>query len=433
MTAVAEDEARSIHDLVRTFAAEKVAPRAAEIDQLSEFPWDLVEAMRAQDLFALAFPTDYGGTGTGAAVFLDAIAELGKVCATTALTLALQETGSLPIKLAGSPDQKDRFLPPLASGKWLCAYALTEPGAGSDAGNLKTVASRVEGGYLLNGTKRFISNAGVAGLYTVFACTDRDRSHRGISAFVVEATTPGLEVARLEEKMGLKGQPTGEIVLRDCYVPLENLLGDERSGFENASFASVYSPFWLMPERTITELMVLAMIAHLERASTSGYALKKFADESLGYLWAPSKTQLYTVLQRLEADRLLSARAVRQARRPDKVVYRITRAGRGLVSSWLDRDEEEDDPDRSIFMLKFFFGRQAAPEAMRRQLLAFRNAYAVRLAVYEELDAAKSSLQARDTHTHLALRYGIARARAAVVWADAAARELRALERAQPA
>jgi PadR family transcriptional regulator, regulatory protein AphA len=187
-----------------------------------------------------------------------------------------------------------------------------------------------------------------------------------------------------------------------------------------------------MTERTITELTVLAMLGHVRRREVSGYDLKKFADESLGYLWAPSKTQLYVVLRRLVGDGLIEARDVRQAHRPDKQLYRITTEGRTIVREWLERDEEEVDPDRSTFMLKFFFGRQAAPEAMRRQLDAFRDAYAQRLAVYEEIDrTAGNRSSTRDTHTRLALHYGIACARAAVTWADAAASELHRAQKAR--
>jgi DNA-binding PadR family transcriptional regulator len=186
-----------------------------------------------------------------------------------------------------------------------------------------------------------------------------------------------------------------------------------------------------MTERTITELTVLAMLGHLRRREVSGYDLKKFADDSLGYLWAPSKTQLYVVLRRLVADGLIEMRDVHQLHRPDKQLYRITPGGRAAVREWLERDEEETDPDRSTFMLKFFFGRQAAPEAMRRQLNAFRDAYAQRLAVYVEIDRTAGGRETRDSYTRLALHYGIARAQAAVVWADATASELRAAKRAR--
>ena len=185
-------EQREIRDLVRDLARERVAPRAAEIDKSAEFPWDMVELMREHDLLGLPFEEQYGGTGTGALMVLVAIEELSKVCATTGLILAVQELGSLGIKLAGTDEQKERWLPRLASGEWLPAYALTEPGSGSDSAAMRTEARREGDEYVLNGGKRFITNAGVAHLYVVFAKTDPEAGHAGISAFVVEADAPGL-------------------------------------------------------------------------------------------------------------------------------------------------------------------------------------------------------------------------------------------------
>jgi alkylation response protein AidB-like acyl-CoA dehydrogenase len=228
------DEQREIRDLVRTLARERVAPRAAEIDKSAEFPWDLVELFREHELFGLPYDEDYGGTGTGALMVLVAIEELAKVCATTALIMAVQELGSLALKLVGTDDQKQRWLPRLASGEWLCAYALTEPGSGSDSAAMRTDARRDGDVYVLNGSKRFITNAGVAQLYTVFAKTEPAAGHSGISAFVVEADAPGFEVGRIEPKMGIKGSTTGEIFFNDCRVPADNLLGEEGEGFKIA-------------------------------------------------------------------------------------------------------------------------------------------------------------------------------------------------------
>src|SRR5881394_2807876 len=226
------EEQREIRELVRTLARERVAPRAAEIDKSAEFPWDMVELLREHDLFGLPFDEEHGGTGTGALMVLVAIEELSKVCATSGLILAVQELGSLGLKLAGTDEQKARYLPRLASGEWLCAYALTESGSGSDSAAMRTTA-RLDGEeYVLNGSKRFITNAGVAHLYTVFAKTEPDQGHSGISAFLVEADTPGFEVARLEPKMGISGSTTGELVFEEARVPAENLLGDEREGFK---------------------------------------------------------------------------------------------------------------------------------------------------------------------------------------------------------
>jgi len=228
------DEQRELRDLVRTVARERIAPRAAEIDESHEFPWDVVELYRQNDLFGLFFDEEHGGLGTGTLLALIAIEEVSKVCATSGLILAVQELGSLGLKLAGTEEQKDLYLPRLASGEWLCAYALTESGSGSDSAAMRTSAERDGNGYVLNGSKRFITNAGVAGLYTVFAKTDRDGGHAGISAFLVEAETAGFEVARLEAKMGISGSTTGELTFDDCRVPAASLLGEEGEGFKLA-------------------------------------------------------------------------------------------------------------------------------------------------------------------------------------------------------
>ncbi len=228
------EEQREIRDLVRQLARERIAPRAAEIDESHEFPWDVVELFRENDLFGLFFGEEYGGLGTGTLLSLVAIEEVSKVCATSGLILAVQELGSLGLKLAGNESQKQRYLPRLASGEWLGAYALTESGSGSDSAAMRTTARREGDEYVLNGSKRFITNAGVAQLYTVFAKTNPDEGHAGISAFVVEADTPGFEVARVEPKMGIRGSTTGELVFDDARVPATNLLGEEGEGFKIA-------------------------------------------------------------------------------------------------------------------------------------------------------------------------------------------------------
>jgi alkylation response protein AidB-like acyl-CoA dehydrogenase len=228
------DEQRELRDLVRTLARERIAPRAAEIDESHEFPWDVVELFREQGLFGLLFDEEWGGTGTGTLLALVAIEEIAKVCATSSLILAVQELGSLGLKLEGTQEQKERYLPRLASGEWLVAYALTEAGSGSDSAAMRTTARRGGDDYVLSGGKRFITNAGVANLYTVFAKTDPGAGHAGISAFVVESDAPGFEVARLEPKMGIAGSTTGELVFEDCHVPAANLLGKEGEGFRIA-------------------------------------------------------------------------------------------------------------------------------------------------------------------------------------------------------
>jgi alkylation response protein AidB-like acyl-CoA dehydrogenase len=231
---VLTDEQRELRDLVRTLARERIAPRAAEIDESHEFPWDVVELFREQGVFGLFFGEEWGGTGTGTLLALVAIEEVAKVCATSSLILAVQELGSLGLKLEGTQEQRERYLPRLASGEWLAAYALTEAGSGSDSAAMRTTARRDGDEYVLSGGKRFITNAGVANLYTVFAKTDPDAGHAGISAFVVESDAPGFEVARLEPKMGIAGSTTGELVFADCRVAADNLLGEEGEGFRIA-------------------------------------------------------------------------------------------------------------------------------------------------------------------------------------------------------
>jgi alkylation response protein AidB-like acyl-CoA dehydrogenase len=228
------DEQREIRDLVRDLARERIAPRAAEIDKSAEFPWDVVELFRDNEIFGILFDEEYGGIGASALMTLVAIEEVSKVCATSGLIIAVQELGSLGLKLAGTDEQKQRYLPRLASGEWLAAYALTEPGSGSDSAAMRTSARRDDGEYVLNGGKRFITNAGVAQLYTVFAKTDPEAGHSGISAFVVEAESPGFEVGRIEPKMGIKGSTTGEVFFNDCRLPAANLLGEEGEGFKIA-------------------------------------------------------------------------------------------------------------------------------------------------------------------------------------------------------
>ncbi|HEU4450238.1 MAG TPA: acyl-CoA dehydrogenase family protein [Gaiellaceae bacterium] len=228
------DEQREIRDLIRTLARERIAPRAAEIDEKGEFPWDMVELLREHEILGLPFEERFGGTGTGTLMVLVAIEEISKVCATTGLILALQELGALAIKNDGTEAQKERWLPRLASGEWLPAYALTEPGSGSDSAAMRSEATRDGDGYVLNGSKRFITNAGVAALYVVFAKTDPGAGHKGISAFAVEADTPGFEVGRIEPKMGIKGSTTGEIFFDGCRVPAENRIGEEGGGFKVA-------------------------------------------------------------------------------------------------------------------------------------------------------------------------------------------------------
>jgi alkylation response protein AidB-like acyl-CoA dehydrogenase len=229
MAVAAEQEL--VVQAVRQLARERVAPRAAEIDATAEFPWDMVELLREHDIFGLPFAEEDGGTGTGALVLLQAVEELSKVDATVGLLLAVQELGSLAVKLVGTPEQRRRYLPRFASGEWLAAYALTEPESGSDSAAMRTQARRDGDGWVLDGTKRFITNAGVAQTYCVFAKTAPQEGVRGISAFMVEADDPGFRVGRMEHKMGIRGSTTGDLHLEGCRLGADRLLGVENEGF----------------------------------------------------------------------------------------------------------------------------------------------------------------------------------------------------------
>lgn len=222
---------QEIREHARGVARQFVAPRAHDIDANGEFPQDIREIFAEQSLFGLPFAEEHGGTGTGALALIIAIEEISKVCATSGLLIAVQELGSLPIKLAGTEAQKDQWLPKLASGEHLAAYGLTEPESGSDSAGMRTTA-RLEGGeWILDGGKRFITNAGVADVYVVFAKTEQGVGHKGISAFIVPKDAPGFSVGKYEKKMGIKGSTTGELFFDDCRIPAENILGEPGTGF----------------------------------------------------------------------------------------------------------------------------------------------------------------------------------------------------------
>ena len=230
---LSEDE-EILVNVIREIARERVAPRAAEIDHTAEFPRDMQELLAQQDILAMPFPIEYGGIGASKLAVVMAIEELSRYCATTGLMLAVQQLGSLPILLAGNEEQKQTYLPNLASGKWLAAYCLTEAGSGSDSAAMQTVAVRRGDTYVLNGSKRFITNGGLAQVNSVLALTDPKAGNRGISAFIVDKDFPGFSVGRVEEKMGIKGSQTAELIFNNCEVPAKNLLGEEGEGFKIA-------------------------------------------------------------------------------------------------------------------------------------------------------------------------------------------------------
>lgn len=222
-------------EVIRQMVAEKVVPRASEIDETGEFPEDIRQLFADHDLFGLPFDEKYGGTGTGELMLALAIEEISKACASSAVMLAAQDLASLPIRLHGSDDLKDRLLPEMASGRMLGAFALSEPEAGSDPGSMRTSAKKVDGGWVLNGAKNWITNSGVADLYVTFAVSDHDvKFSKGITAFVVRGDSEGFRIDSLEKKMGMKGSPTGSPVYEDVFVPDEDVIGEPGKGFSVA-------------------------------------------------------------------------------------------------------------------------------------------------------------------------------------------------------
>ena len=230
------DEQRQIREMVHDICLERVEPRAAEIDRSGEFPWDIKDLFAKHDILAIPFAPEYGGVSGSALTLIVAVEEISKFCVTSSLILSVQSLGSLPIWLAGTEEQKRRYLPPLARGERLAAFALTESGSGSDAGGMRTRALKRGDTYVMNGSKTFITGGSVADTVVVFARTDQDGDTpaRNISAFIVDKTMPGFKVGKLEKKMGIRGSPTAQLFFEDMAVPVGNLLGTEGDGFKVA-------------------------------------------------------------------------------------------------------------------------------------------------------------------------------------------------------
>lgn len=226
------EEQRLLQNMVRRLAREKVEPGAARRDAQGAFDWEMVDLMRENGLYGIDFPEEYGGSGAGMLALAITVEQLSMADAACGLLIADHELGSLPIMLAGSEEQKQRFLPKLASGEHLAAFALTEPAAGSDVARLRCRAVRDGDSYILNGTKNFITNGGVADLVTVYAVTDPEASqHKNAAVFVVEKGSPGFSVGKKEDKLGIRWSDTVELIFEDCRVPVENMLGQEGEGF----------------------------------------------------------------------------------------------------------------------------------------------------------------------------------------------------------
>ena len=221
-----------IRNMMREFAETRVKPVRAELDEKGIFPRDLLAELGKMDLMGLFIPVEYGGTFEGDSLCnIVAVEELSRVCLGVSTSFAANGLGSDPILIGGSDEQKKKYLPAIARGEKLAAYALTEPNAGSDAGSIRTTAVKRGDKYILNGTKQWITNGGEADTYTVFAVTDKNRGARGVSCFIVEKGMPGFSFGKKENKLGIRASATRELVFQDCEVPAENLIGREGTGF----------------------------------------------------------------------------------------------------------------------------------------------------------------------------------------------------------
>jgi alkylation response protein AidB-like acyl-CoA dehydrogenase len=228
------EEQEALRESVRQLAEDKIAPYAAEVDRESRFPQEALDALVKADLHAVHIPEAYGGAGADALSTAIVIEEVARACASSSLIPAVNKLGTVPLLLSASEDLKQRYLPPVASGEAMFSYALSEPEAGSDAAAMRTRAARDGDGYVLNGTKRWITNAGVSRFYTVMAVTEPDVGARGISAFVVEQGDEGFSVGAPEHKLGIKGSPTRELYFDNCVIPADRMIGAEGSGFRTA-------------------------------------------------------------------------------------------------------------------------------------------------------------------------------------------------------
>ncbi len=225
------DEEKMIKDLAHKIAEEKIRPAAAKYDISEEYPWDVLKVMAESDMFGLFIPEEYGGLGTKVMNLCLATEEFSRACGGIAVCYAASALGTFPIVLFGNDEQKKKYLPDLASGKKVAAFAITEPEAGSDASAIKTTAKKEGDHYILNGLKHFITNGGDAETYVVIAMSDKTKGARGASAFIVEKGTPGFTFGKKEDKFGIRASSTRELIFTDCKIPAKNILAKEGMGF----------------------------------------------------------------------------------------------------------------------------------------------------------------------------------------------------------
>jgi alkylation response protein AidB-like acyl-CoA dehydrogenase len=295
------EELETFRKAVRAVCDDHLAPRAAEIDETDEFPHDAHRALVDAELMAVGYPEEFGGSGESSLAFAVLVEEVSRASASVSLIPLVARLGAIPVMLAGSDDLKRELLGGIASGTHLMSYALTEPGSGSDAGSMRTRYERTDGGFRLDGTKRFITNAGVSDRYTVFAQGDPEKRTKGISAFVIHADDPGFSVGKSEAKMGIKGSPTREIYLDGVEIPEDRLIGEEGRGFSYAMQTLDYSrPSIAAQALGIAQGAFDVAARYVTEREQFGKKIAEF--EALQFMLADMATQI-------EAARLLTYRA----------------------------------------------------------------------------------------------------------------------------
>ena len=296
------------HEMARTlfrdFAQAEVKPLAQEVDETEHFPWDTVRKMQKLGFMGIPMPKEYGGQGCDSLTYAMCVEELSKVCGTTGVIVSAHTSLCCePIRKWGTPEQKEKYLTPLASGEKIGAFGLTEPGAGTDASGQQTKAVLDGDHYVLNGSKIFITNGGAADTYVVFAMTDKSLGNHGISAFIVEKDFPGFSIGTKEKKMGIRGSSTTELIFQDCIVPKENLLGKEGQGFVIAMTTLDGGRIGIASQALgLAQGALDNTIAYVKERKQFGRALAKFQN---------TQFQLADMHTKVEAARLLVYKAAR--------------------------------------------------------------------------------------------------------------------------
>ncbi|MDQ1689661.1 MAG: hypothetical protein QOK42_2636 [Frankiaceae bacterium] len=309
---------------VRDLCDDKIAPRAAEIDETGEFPWDVYEALKSAELHATHVPEEYGGVGADALATVIVIEEVARACASSSLIPAVNKLGTVPLLISASEELKQTYLRPLAEGTGMFSYALSEPEAGSDAAAMRSRAVKDGDEWVLNGVKRWITNAGISEYYTVMAVTDPDEGANGISAFVVEKSDPGFTFGAPEKKLGIKGSPTRELYFDDVRLPGNRIIGEPGTGFKTALATLDHTRVTIAAQALgIAQGALDYAVAYAKERKQFGKAIAEF--QGLQFMLADMAMQI-------EAARSLTYRAAAASERSDADLTLISAAAKCYAS-----------------------------------------------------------------------------------------------------